>query len=370
MPSTQVLIVGAGPYGVAVARELDHRGVDFAIVGEPFDLWHRHTLEAMRLRSSCSASDIYARRGAYSLARFLEDRGRTDESSRTPVTTFREYLREVTAKLAFEIVPEQVTRLDRRTDGHFMARCSGGGEVIARSVVVATGIGSHRYLPPDLRSLPPERVLHSWDTRETEALRDRRVLVVGAGQSAAEAVDVLRAGNRVTWALRHKPLFWREPLRVPSPMFKTLLVLSYGIYRSPLLVRTMGRAVFRTTIMPELQAAFDDPEVEKLYTDADGLGLRGTQSGIHSAATGVSYDRVVSATGYRYSPAGMPFLSDELRSALGKPDHPPSVDSRFQSAVDNLYLVGGVTEQTFGPAMRFLFGSHYTARRLGGVLAR
>jgi lysine/ornithine N-monooxygenase len=368
MTETRVLVVGAGPYGVAVARELRHRGVDFVIAGEPFDLWHRHTLQSMQLRSSCSASDVYARGDGYSLARFLAASGRAGESVRTPVTSFRGYLLAVTERLPFAIVPELVTRLQRRPDGLFAAVCSGGTEVTSRAAVVATGIGSHRYLPPALRALPEARILHTWDAREIEALRGQRLLVVGAGQSAAEAVDVLRSGNRVTWALRHRPLFWREPLRVPSPLFKTLLALSYGLYRSPRLVRTMGRALFRTTIMPELRAAFDDADVEKIYADADGLGLRATDAGIRSSLTGATWDRVIAATGYRFTPGGLPFLSAELRSALGDPDLPPSVDSRFQSAVENLYLAGGVTEQAFGPAMRFLFGSHYTARRLGSVL--
>ena len=34
-------MIGAGPYGIAVAHDLWVRGVDFVVAGEPFELWHR-----------------------------------------------------------------------------------------------------------------------------------------------------------------------------------------------------------------------------------------------------------------------------------------------------------------------------------------
>src|SRR5438132_263722 len=40
--TTDVLIVGAGPYGISLSYELHRRGIPFEVVGHPFSLWRRH----------------------------------------------------------------------------------------------------------------------------------------------------------------------------------------------------------------------------------------------------------------------------------------------------------------------------------------
>jgi hypothetical protein len=365
---TRNLIVGAGPYGLAIAHELWRRGVDFAVVGEPFETWHRHTLSSMTLRSDCRASALPARGDRYSLVRYLERNGRREEIERTPVTTFRRYLRAVTEELPFPVVRDRVTHLARQNGG-FVATGPGGTEVAASTVVVATGLGSHRYLPPPVRDLPAGRVLHSWQVGAIEALDGERVLVIGTGQSAAETVAHLRDGNRVTWALRREPLFFREPLRLPTPLFKAVLAGSRALYRlPPAVLRTVGRGVFRTTITPDLEPVYHDPAVTKLFGDAEELGLRATPDGVFcdgvdGDAAGTPFDRVIAATGYRYTVGGLPFLDDELAAELGG-----RLDADFRTAVPGLHLVGGIAEPTFGPAMRFILGARHAARRMGAVL--
>ncbi len=377
---TGVLVIGAGPYGIAVAHDLWIRGLDFAIVGEPFELWHRHTLSSMTLRSGCGASEIYARDRHYHLPRFLE-RGRAAgdqsqaaqdggkwEHSRIPVTTFRHYLDEVAERLPFEVYRQQVIHLDRR-NGHFRALGSAGLEIEARSVVVATGLGSHRYLPPALRELSRDRLLHAWQTPEIEQIHQKRVLVIGGGQSAAETVAHLLPDNEITWALRHKPLFMSEPLRLPTPLFRAVIACSHGLYRlPPPMVRALGKAVFYTTITPDLRPTYTDRRVQKLFAPAEELAPRETADGIR-AGDG-TYDRVVAATGYRFALSNLAFLSGQLRGALGKADQPPVLDNRLESSVENLYMIGGIAESTFGPAMRFIFGSRAAARHLGRHLAK
>ncbi|MCG8457478.1 MAG: hypothetical protein MI919_14485, partial [Holophagales bacterium] len=68
---TPVLIIGAGPYGIAVAQELWHRGLEPVVVGEPFETWHRHTLDIMSLRSDPRGSSVWSPDGRYDFPRFL-----------------------------------------------------------------------------------------------------------------------------------------------------------------------------------------------------------------------------------------------------------------------------------------------------------
>jgi hypothetical protein len=45
----EVLVIGAGPYGFAVAGELARRGVNAVAAGSPFATWHAHTFDGLRL---------------------------------------------------------------------------------------------------------------------------------------------------------------------------------------------------------------------------------------------------------------------------------------------------------------------------------
>src|SRR3954454_13537983 len=55
---TEIAIVGAGPYGLAVASHLLERGSDVTVLGEPLGYWRRHMPAGMRLRSSWRASSV------------------------------------------------------------------------------------------------------------------------------------------------------------------------------------------------------------------------------------------------------------------------------------------------------------------------
>lgn len=368
--STPVLVVGAGPYGIGIAQELWHRGRGVVVVGEPFELWHRHTLDSMFLRSSTQASSIYSRDRRYDFDRFLAKRPGAPRGrrARIPVGLFREFLHEVTAALPFELRRTFVTALERADTG-FVARLADGSEIAAETVVVATGIGPHRFLPAEIAALPPERVLHSWNVAELAALAGERLLVLGAGQSAGETVELLRLRNSITWVLRHPPLFLAEPLRLPTPLFRLVLAASPSLYRLPKLVReALAGAFFHTTMTPALRGTYGDPAVRKVSAEAADLGLTVEGEAVVSSLTGERYDRVIAATGYRYSVAGLPFLGPRLRAELGDDGAAPAIDRGFATRAPGLYLAGGIAEGTFGPAQRFILGSWHAARRIGARL--
>ena len=89
-------------------------------------------------------------------------------------------------------------------DGAWIARTTAGAEVRARAVVVATGIVSNPHIPEiPGRDRFAGRLLHSAEYRRPDGFTGRRVLVVGAGNSAGEiSVELARAGADVTLAVR------------------------------------------------------------------------------------------------------------------------------------------------------------------------
>ncbi len=88
----------------------------------------------------------------------------------------------------------------------------------------------------------------------------------------------------------------------------------------------------------------------------------------------LSVDKVVAGTGYRTDLARLPFLDQDLRDSVASvPGLPgvPVLDRWFQSSsVPDLHFVGYTAAISFGPLMRFVYGTDFTARRLARRLRR
>ena len=50
---TDLLIVGAGPFGLAVAAQASHLGLEHLIAGKPMEFWKQNMPAGMYLRSAC-----------------------------------------------------------------------------------------------------------------------------------------------------------------------------------------------------------------------------------------------------------------------------------------------------------------------------
>jgi thioredoxin reductase (NADPH) len=100
------------------------------------------------------------------------------------------------------IFARRATGLSPRGAGYAVA-LTGGGEVVARAVVVATGVD---YRPIDVPGLEARRgagVFYGAAVTEARAMRGQRVAVVGGGNSAGQAaVHLARYADRVTLLVR------------------------------------------------------------------------------------------------------------------------------------------------------------------------
>ena len=74
MPTTHpFLIIGAGPFGLAVAADARYHGLPVSVVGKPMAFWRENMPRGMVLRS---ASDWHLDpQDAYTMEAFLTDRG-------------------------------------------------------------------------------------------------------------------------------------------------------------------------------------------------------------------------------------------------------------------------------------------------------
>jgi hypothetical protein len=72
-------------------------------------------------------------------------------------------------------------------------------------------------------------------------------------------------------------------------------------------------------------------------------------------------DHVIAATGYRTDLSRPQFLPEAIRSRLRTVAGSPVVGRDYQSTVAGLYFAGPAVAPTFGPVMRFVFGSRHAA---------
>jgi hypothetical protein len=90
------------------------------------------------------------------------------------------------------------------------------------------------------------------------------------------------------------------------------------------------------------------------------LHLQGSDGELRQVAT----DHVIAATGYRFALGSLPFLSERLLAQLRSVQQTPVLSPNFESSVSGLYFTGLASANQFGPAMRFVHGADYTARRV------
>lgn len=158
------------------------------------------------------------------------------------------YLHDYAAR--HELRPElgvEVTRIDRDGTG-WRVQTSDGGRA-ADAVVVATGYSRTPYLPDwPGREAFPGTLVHSADYREPSPYAGQRVLVVGAGNSAAEiALDLLGVAASVDLSVRTPPnIVRRATLGVPSQL------LGIALRHAPERVMNPLSRMLRRVSVPDL----------------------------------------------------------------------------------------------------------------------
>lgn len=188
-----VLVIGAGPGGLAASQQLAARKIAHRVVerGDVVGYTWANLYDSLTLHTGKRMSSLPGRRFPPHYATFV------------PRPDFWEYLRGYAADFGLPVETQApVTRLERTGDG--WVATTPRGELRARAVVVATGIVANPLMP----QLPGRerfggRVLHSVEYRRPGPFVGRRVLVVGVGNSGAEiGSELARAGAHVTLAVR------------------------------------------------------------------------------------------------------------------------------------------------------------------------
>jgi putative flavoprotein involved in K+ transport len=247
----EIVVVGAGPAGLAVASELRRRGLEPVVLeagAAPGEGWRRR-YDRLHLHTPRGFSGLPGWRIPRRYGRWL---------ARDDVVR---YLAEYAQRRGLDVrTGVHVERVDRRDGGWELA--TGNGAVSAQQVVLATGYSATPRVPdwPGRDSFRGE-LLHSAEYRSAEPFRGRDVLVVGTGNSGAEiAQDLAENGAaRVRIAVRTPPhIAKRSSFGIPAQ--------AVGIALGHLPPRLAGRitARLRRLTIPDLSSHGLPPPPETL----------------------------------------------------------------------------------------------------------
>jgi hypothetical protein len=383
---TNVAIVGAGPYGLAAAAHLRRAGVEVKVFGEPMSFWQNNMPAGLLLRSNWTATCIAEHEGKLSLDSFCAATG-ASFGSPVPLDRFVDYGLWVQRQVAPDVDRRLVRALETGPGG-FRLTLADGTAMSASRVVVAAGIALFANRPAMAAGLPPELASHTGDHRDFERFRDRRVLVVGGGQSALECAALLHeAGAESEVAVRQDRIIWLH-----GGKYQRALGAYAGLVYAPTDVGPMGLS--RLVAVPDLfrrlprgaqtplayrairpaGAAWLPPRLTKVPIRLGRTVVSATARNgeVHvSFADGESQvvDHVLFGTGYRVDITRYPFLTPGLTGRIKRAGGYPLLGHGMESSVPGLHFLGAPSAWSFGPIVRFVSGGWYTSRALVRAVA-
>ncbi|AXK34619.1 dimethylaniline monooxygenase [Streptomyces armeniacus] len=398
-----LLVVGAGPYGLSIASHAAATGLNVRVLGRPMASWRDHMPRGMLLKSEPWSSSLSDPAGTHTLAGYCAAYGvRAEHGSPLPLDTFTDYGMWFAERAAPAVEDRTVTAVRPVPRGRGFRIETADGEVFgARAVALAVGVMPFVHTPEVLRGLPSELATHSSRHRDLSAFAGKDVTVIGAGQAALETATLLtEQGATARLVARAPRINWNSP---PQPLERGLLRAlrdphcglgtgwpSWVWSEAPWAVRGLPGAL-RTRIAGRalgpagawwLRERFESAVPALLGRRLLGASRTGGVGGggasgaggavrLHLATDGgtesvLETEHVIAATGFAPGLDRLRLLDPALRGSLRTVagSRGPELDSRFQSSWPGLYFAGLLAAPAFGPAMRFVHGAAFTAARL------
>jgi cation diffusion facilitator CzcD-associated flavoprotein CzcO len=381
---TDLLIVGAGPFGLAMAAHARHLGIDHVIVGEPMRFWRAHMPNGMYLRSACNWH--LDPENTETIAAFLREKNLVAHDVE-PLSRDRylEYASWFQARKQIDPRPVVVERLDSIGAGNtrFLATLADGGAIAARNVVLALGFAAFKNVPEDLaRLLPRDVAHHTCDLVDFTAVRGQRCLIVGGRQSAFEWAALMCEAGAAAVHVSHRhdtPAFAESDWSWVDPLVEAL-VENPGWYRRLQQPErdALNRRFWtegRRKLEPWLSLRVQQPGISLWpNTRVGGVGetpggsLEVTLEGVDGARA-LDVDRIVLATGYKVDVGRVPMLArGNLLRQLRITNDAPVLDEHLQTSVDGLFMTSMLATQDFGPFFAFTVAVRASATLIGQAL--
>jgi FAD-dependent urate hydroxylase len=377
-----VAIIGAGPYGLAAAAHLRQlKGLSVSIFGEPMRFWRTAMPAGMLLRSAWSATHIADPNASLTLDAYKVSSG-NHLAAPIALERFVDYGLWYQRAAVPDVDPRHVSSVEPLA-GKFHVTLQDGTDFLASRVIIAGGISAFAARPAAFDHVSSALATHTAEKLDLSRFANKRVIVIGGGQSALESaallhengadVEVLIRGSRVHW------LGWKDRLRPLGPashfLFAPTDVGPAGISRlvaAPDLLRKFPRS-----LQGQLRLLSIRPAGARWLRDRlQGVPIS-TQTTVASASPRNGHlrltlndkttrlaDHVILGTGYRVNVARYGFLSPAILARLKVVDGFPSLGPALESSVPGLHFLGAPAAWSYGPLMYFVSGTKYAANAL------
>ncbi|GAC1397075.1 MAG: hypothetical protein NVSMB52_10740 [Chloroflexota bacterium] len=387
---TDVAIIGAGPYGLSLAAHIGARGIDHRIFGRPMHAWSSMS-PGMFLKSRTFATTIFAPQPHSDFLQYSKDHGlELDEPSL--IADFAEY--GVWAQKQFVSYLEETNVVGlRRRDGMFELTLATGELVHACRVVNAIGLTYFERLPDELKGLPVGLASHTAQHSDFSPFKGKRVVVVGAGQSAMQAAALLHehqadvemyvrgeglefghrgptqerslrqrvnypmsvlGHGRTNWVLQHAPAFIHHLPEERRIRFTQTHLGPHGAWW----LRDRVQDRFPVHACHSLrEATRQNSGVMLRFCRADG------------AERTIQADHIIAGTGYSVDVDAVSYLDSHLAGSVQRIVRAPRLSRHFETSVPGLYFIGPSSAFSFGPLYRFVAGAKYTTQVVANHLA-
>ncbi|MGI9478794.1 MAG: flavin-containing monooxygenase [Hyphomicrobiaceae bacterium] len=341
MTRDKLLVVGAGPVGLAMADALKQDGMAYDHVDANSGIggnWHDGVFDNTHIVSSKSTTAY----SDYPMPADYPD----FPSARQMLAYLKRYAldRGLTGTIELE---KRVARLNANRDDSWQVVFADGERRTYKGVIVCNGHHwAKRY--PDIPGEFSGEYIHSKDYHRADQLAGKRVLVIGAGNSAHDiACDAARIGASCDLSLRSgywfmpktafgRPLtdlpIWWLPVPLQRLVLRGIIRVMIGDYRRYGLKRPNHKIFDRhptygTDLLNYLRLGLVRPLGEVASFEGDNVQFKD--------GTVAKYDIVVAATGFDYS---FPFLPEGLIDVQN--DVVQVYGGAFPDKVKNLYIVG------------------------------
>ena len=380
-----VVVMGAGPYGLSVTAHLLAKGLKVAVFGKPIQFWREHMPQGMLLRSHWWASNLSDPHSDYTVEKYFRLRGASPFDP-LPIETFIDYALWFQQKAIPNVDETYVSSIERQEGGYLVTLAD--DRIVQCSVVVmAPGLLYYVHRPAEYVHLPVELVSHSAHHSNFDHFTGKRVIMIGAGQAALETSALLyEAGAKVELVSRGSirwlpvdnttiPPFLKN-LRAPKAgmgngwMNLLLEKYPYTFQHFPQSTRDYvlatrhgpaGSAWLKDRLIGKI-SIHEQQQFEKVEESDSGVRLR-----LVSGKT-IEADHIMLATGYKADIKRLPMLSASLLSSIQTCSGSPILNNWFESSASGLYFVGFSAARSFGPFYRFVVGSQAAAQRVAAAV--
>ena len=206
----EIIVIGAGPYGLSCAAHLQHAGIEPYVLGQPMAFWKENMPGGMLLRSKSEASNISAPQKLLSIEGY-EKHLRRRVPDPVPIEDFIAYGEWFQKQIAPNLDTRMVLKVTRE-GREFEITLVDGERLRAKSVVLALGIGFFSHRPEEFAGISRDLAPHSSNLNDFSHFKGKRVAVLGKGQSALEYAALLNEIRTDIQIITHAPGLTYHPL--------------------------------------------------------------------------------------------------------------------------------------------------------------